>query len=185
MTLGTTAKEKCVKDLKAFLASAEGQAAKPEAVVAYLRDMQVNSNLMLKECPYIYVSAVIDEEVLKAGQIKQATPVLSALVATDANNFMTRHLIGALEEAFGGRLVSLLKAFPVVLKQVQLIREEKGSSWRRRRQAAGGMRPERCATFAFMCFSLFFCHALHPALLSHIVLRCVLFYLLFSSFAAL
>jgi len=127
MTLGTTAKEKCVKELKEFLASPEGKAAKPEAIVATLRDMQVKNSLMLKECPYMYVSAVIDADVLKAGQMKQAKPVLSALVATDANNFMARHLIGALEEVFGGGLVGMQKAFPVVLKQVRRFGEDRKS----------------------------------------------------------
>jgi hypothetical protein len=118
MTLGSTAKEQCVKHLTAYLASPEGAAAAPAAVVAQLREMQVKSGLMLKECPYIYVSAALDGGVLKAGQVKAAAPVLKALVATDANKFMARHLIGALEEAFGSRLLSLQKAFPVVLKQV-------------------------------------------------------------------
>mmetsp|Transcript_78888 Transcript_78888/g.154263 ORF Transcript_78888/g.154263 Transcript_78888/m.154263 type:complete len:102 (+) Transcript_78888:1247-1552(+) len=44
--------------------------------------------------------------------------MLTALVGTDANKFMARHLVGAVEELFGLKFPGLAKAFPLVLKQL-------------------------------------------------------------------
>lgn len=118
MTLSMTAKEQSVQTMQEYYQSPEGKAATPAEVVAKLRELQVGKSLMLKECAYIFVASALDEAVVKAGQIKARAPVLRALVATDANNFMARHLIGAIEDMFGSKHQGLAKAFPLVLKQL-------------------------------------------------------------------
>ena len=87
--------------------------------VAAVALVQVSSNLMLKECAYIASAVYLDENVVKGKQVSAAAGVFKCLVATDANKFMARHLIGAVEHMFGpSRFPDLAKAFPLVLKQL-------------------------------------------------------------------
>jgi translation initiation factor 5 len=131
ITDGMTAKEAVVNTLsKYFAAPSDGKT--PEQVVEYIRSLQTGSSLMLKECAYIMIGAAFDQNVVKAGQVSVYAKILRALVATDANKFMARHIIGAVEDFFGSKYPSLAKAFPLVLKQLydeDILEEEVILDW--------------------------------------------------------
>ncbi len=101
-----TGKEAVLEEMAAYLAGA-GRGVEPDAVVAHLRAQQTKAHLMLKECAYVMVAVLLAEGVAK-GQVAAAAPIFRALVATDANKFMARHLIGAVEDLFGSKVLPLL-----------------------------------------------------------------------------
>lgn len=117
VTDGMTAKETSVSVFSQYM-QGEGKTAKPSQVVDYLKKLQESNTLMLKECAYIMVGSVFNENVIKSAQVKAYCNVLTALVNTDANKFMARHLIGAIEDFFGSKYPTLIKGFPLVLKQL-------------------------------------------------------------------
>jgi hypothetical protein len=87
-------------------------------VVLKVRELQTSHNVALKECAYAMVSALFDGNIVKGAQVKKHAAVFKALVETDSNTFMARHLIGALELFFGQTHPELEKAFPLVLQQL-------------------------------------------------------------------
>ena len=128
MTLGMTAKESAISTMKEFLAPGPA----PDAIVTKVRELASEGQLMLKECAYICVAAMFDESVVSARQVAANAASLQALVATDANKFMARHLIGAVEDFCGFRVPALKKFFPVLLKQLydeDILEEEVILDW--------------------------------------------------------
>jgi len=111
-----TPKEAVTAELKDFLAA--NPTATAAEVVSTLRDKQASKMMPLKECAYIAMDVLFDEAIVKEGQVAKHAAVLQNLAQTDANGFMARHIIGAVELFFGHRYPSLAKGFPLVLKQM-------------------------------------------------------------------
>ena len=114
MTIGMTAKESAIETMMTFL----GTSPSPDAVITKVREIASEAKLMFKECAYILVASLFDNSVVSNGQVASNVPILQALVSTDANKFMARHLIGAFEDFLGNRIPELKKFFPLILKQL-------------------------------------------------------------------
>ena len=125
-----TPKDTLTADLRDFLVAHPN--AQPEEVVGVLREKQAGRMMPLKECAYIAVDVLFDDTIIKHGQVAKHAPVLRVLAHTDANGFMARHLIGALELFFGQRYPKLQQGFPLVLKQMfeaEILEEEFILAW--------------------------------------------------------
>ena len=102
------------------------------AMVEHVRANQQKLIMPLAACAYIMVQVLFDENIIKGGQLAKHMQALEILVASDANKFMARHLIGAFEEFFCKHHPSIIKVFPLVLKTLydeDILEEEVILDW--------------------------------------------------------
>lgn len=105
------------------------QTSSTQDIVNELRVIQTTSSLRPADRIIIFLGAVFTEEFVTAGEIKKQRTILAAL-ATSA--IQHRHMIAAMEWLCGSKYPSLIKFFPVVLKQLldeELVEEEAFFQW--------------------------------------------------------
>lgn len=105
------------------------QTSSTQDIVNELRVIQTTSSLRPADRIIIFLGAVFTEEFVTAGEINKHRTILAAL-ATSA--IQHRHMIAAMEWLCGSKYPSLIKFFPVVLKQLldeELVEEEAFFQW--------------------------------------------------------
>jgi translation initiation factor 5 len=111
-----------------------------------LRNIQTMASLRPADRIIIYLGAVFSENVVTGKEIAAHKEVLGALAAT---TIQQRHLIAAFEWLCGTRYPSLVKYFPVLLKQLldeELVEEDTFFAW-----AGDFARNEFSAEQSMMC----------------------------------
>lgn len=111
-----SAMETGIANLRQLLA--DESEASPDAIYERVTTHQAASMMPLSSCAYVMVQVFFDENIIKGGQIIRRAPALQRLVQSDANKFMARHLLGALEEFFCRFHTEKSNLFPLVLKQL-------------------------------------------------------------------
>ncbi len=111
-----------------------------------LRNIQTMASLRPADRIIIFLGAVFTEAAVSAKQVEANKAVLRALAATAIQQ---RHLIAAVEWLCGTRYPSLVKYFPVLLKQLldeELVEEDTFFAW-----AGDFARNEFSAEQSMMC----------------------------------
>ena len=111
-----------------------------------LRNIQTMASLRPSDRVILYLGAVFTENVVPGKEIEKHRGVLSALAAT---TIQQRHLIAAFEWFCGTRHPTLVRFFPVILKQLldeELVEEDTFYAW-----AGDFARNEFSAEQSMMC----------------------------------
>ena len=98
-------------------------------IIEELRSIQTMSSLRPADRYIIFLGAICSERLVKDEELLRLKPVLAAMTST---SIQQRHLLAAAEWLCGTRFPSLLKFFPVVLKQfyeLDLIEEDTLYEW--------------------------------------------------------
>jgi translation initiation factor 5 len=98
-------------------------------IVDELRAIQTMSSLRPADRIIIFLGAVFTEDFITANEVKAHRPILAALAPSSIQH---RHMIAAVEWLCGTKFPSLVKFFPVVLKQLldeELVDEEAFYAW--------------------------------------------------------
>jgi len=109
--------------------SALNPAAPLPAILEELRFSQVRSSLRVADRVLIFLGTVFTEALLTEHQIQARKPTLALL---GPNPIQQRHIIAGFEWICGARFPSLLKFFPLVLKQLfdeDIVEEEVFLAW--------------------------------------------------------
>ena len=98
-------------------------------IIEELRSLQTMSSLRPADRYIIFLGAICSERLVKDEELLKLKPLLTTMTSTPIHQ---RHLLAATEWLCGSRFPSLLKFFPVALKQLyeaDLVEEETLFDW--------------------------------------------------------